>query len=1100
MSRSIRLPLFLRINDAVVKQSVMQKQFIPKRKDHQSAPLSFAQQRLWFLDQLEPNSPRYNVSRALRLKGELKLTVLQEALDAIVSRHEALRSNFREVDGLPLLLVSPSMKSPMTFFDLSGQPTVSRETTLIATLNDEVLRPYNLSTDVMLRTSLVRVTQHDHILLLVLPHITSDGWSMVILCQELMALYDSLLHDQPCPLPDLPIQYADYAVWQREWLQGELLDRQLSYWSRTLAEISDLNLPTDRSRPALPSCRNGAQTAKYPQHLTNQLNNLARTERATLFITLLAAFNALLYRYTGQNDIAVGCPIANRRYVELERLIGFFANTLVFRNSLSGNPTFRELIARVREVALGAYEHQDVPFEKLVDELQPDRDLSRNPLFQVTFQLRNFPRQLVQPLEITAEPFELRSGIAKFDLSLAMTDDEDGLKTEIEYNPDLFEPATITRILGHFQTLLAGIVANPDQPISQLPLLTGAEKHQLLIEWNDTKADYPQNKCIHQLFESQVEKTPDAIAIVFAKRQLTYRELNRRANQLAHYLQKRGVGPDTLVAVFVERSLEMVVGLLAILKAGGAYVPMDPDYPSDRLEFMLRDTQAPVLLTQERLYQYLPVYSRQRVCFDQDRDMIDRESGENLDQNISIQSLAYVIYTSGSTGNPKGVMIEHRSAVAFLSWAHDVFTDEDLAGVLASTSICFDLSVFELFAPLTSGGRVILVENALALGQTDHAVEPTLINTVPSVMAELLLLRKLPRSIRTVNLAGEPLTTSLVEATFENTSALQVYDLYGPSETTTYSTHARRAVGGIQTIGRPISNTQVYILDSYLNVVPVGVSGELYVGGAGLARGYLNRPELTAEKFVPHPFSDNAADRLYRTGDLARYLSDGNIEYLGRLDNQVKIRGYRIELGEIEAVLGQHPSVRESVIVVREDSPGDRRLVGFVVARSEASFDASEVRKYLKQKLPEYMIPSALVLLAALPLTPNGKLDRNALPAPDQYGAEFDKTFIAPRTSIEETLASIWAEVLKLEKVGIHDNFFHLGGHSLLATQIVSRICNVFSIEFPLRTLFEIPTVAEIAAMIEQNQATRASDPELAQMLREVEAMTEEEAQKIVAK
>ena len=544
----------------------------------------------------------------------------------------------------------------------------------------------------------------------------------------------------------------------------------------------------------------------------------------------------------------------------------------------------------------------------------------------------------------------------------------------------------------------------------------------------------------------------------------------------------------------------MVVGLLAIIKAGGAYVPMDPDYPSDRLEFMLRDTQAPVLLTQERLYQRLPVYLGQRVCFDHDRDTVGRQSGENLGQNTSIQSLAYVIYTSGSTGNPKGVMIEHRSAVAFLRWAHDIFTDDDLAGVLASTSICFDLSVFELFAPLTSGGRVILVENALALGQLDLAVEPTLINTVPSVMTELLRLRKFPPSIRTVNLAGEPLTASLVEATFQHTSASQVYDLYGPSETTTYSTHARRAVGGIQTIGRPIANTQVYILDSYLNAVPVGVSGELYIGGAGLARGYLNRPELTAERFVPHPFSDNAGARLYRTGDLARYLPDGNIEYLGRLDNQIKIRGYRIELGEIEAVLGQHPSVRESVIVVREDSPGDRRLVGFVVARSEALFDASEVRKYLKQKLPEYMIPSALVLLAALPLSPNGKLDRNALPAPNQYGAEFDKRFTAPRTPIEETLASIWAEVLKLKKVDIHDNFFHLGGHSLLATQIVSRICNVFSIEFPLRTLFEIPTVAEIAAMIEQNQATRASDPELAQMLREVEAMTEEEAQKIVAK
>jgi hypothetical protein len=459
----------------------MRKQFIPKRKDHQSAPLSFAQQRLWFLDQLEPNSPRYNVSRALTLRGELKPTVLQEALDTIVSRHETLRSNFREVDGLPILVIRPSIKSPMTFIDLSGQPTGIRGTTLIATLNEEVLRPYNLSTDTMLRACLVRVTEQDHILLLILPHITSDGWSMVILCQELMALYDSLLHGRPSPLPELPIQYADYAVWQREWLQGEVLGRQISYWTRTLAQISDLNLPTDRSRPALLSCRNGAQTAKYPRHLTNQLTDLARTERATLFITLLAAFNALLYRYTGQDDIAVGCPVANRRYLELERLIGFFANTLVFRNNLSGNPTFRALMARVRDIALGAYEHQDVPFEKLVDELQPDRALNRNPLFQVTFQLRNYPSQLVQPSELTVEWFELRSGIAKFDLSLAMTNEEDGLKAEIEYNPDLFEPATITRLLDHFQTVLAGIVANPDQAISELPLLTGAEKHQFPV-------------------------------------------------------------------------------------------------------------------------------------------------------------------------------------------------------------------------------------------------------------------------------------------------------------------------------------------------------------------------------------------------------------------------------------------------------------------------------------------------------------------------------------------------------------------------------------------------------------------------------------------
>ena len=1059
----------------------MQKQFIPKRKDRQTAPLSFAQQRLWFLDQLEPNSPRYNVSRALRLRGDLNPTVLQEALDSIVSRHETLRSNFGERDGLPVQLIRSPMKTPMPFIDLSDQPAEDRETRLLVTLNEQVLRPYNLSTDSMLRASLVRVTPRDHVLLLVLPHITSDGWSMIILCRELIALYGSLARGQPCPLPDLPIQYADYAAWQREWLQGEVLDRQLSYWSRTLAEVSALDLPTDRSRPAMPSCRNGAQSAKYPQHLTDQLNGLARSERATLFITLLAAFNALLYRYTGQNDIAVGCPIANRQYVELEGLIGFFANTLVFRNSLSGNPTFRDLMAQVREVAIGAYEHQDVPIEKLVDELQPDRDLNRNPLFQVTFQLRNYPSDLVQLSELIIEPFELHSGIAKFDLSLAMSNEMDGLKAEIEYNPDLFESATINRILGHFQTLLEGIVSNPGQRIGELSLLTEPEQHQLSVQWNDTQQDYPKDQCIHQLFEAQVEGGPDTVAVVFEDQQLSYRQLNERANRLARYLKRQGVGADVRVGICVARSLDLIVGILGIVKSGGAYVALDLSYPQERLEFVLADAQVALLLTQEALFdaegltmegneRQFPGFDPRipRVCLDRDWQLIAKESAANLENSTGVDNLAYVIYTSGSTGQPKGVAIEHRNTVAFLSWVHSAFTKLELSGVLASTSICFDLSIFEIFAPLTCGGTLIMAENALALVTISTRSKVSLLNTVPSAINELLRLEAVPATVRVINLAGEPLRTDLVRRIYESTEVGKVHDLYGPSECTTYSTWTCRAADGPQTIGRPIANTQIFILDGQRHEVPIGVVGEIYIGGDGVARGYLNRPELTAERFIYHSFDGEPVRRLYRTGDLGRYLPDGNIEFLGRSDHQVKIRGYRIELGEIEFVLGQHPAIQEAVVLAREDSPGERRLVAYSVARVGDAPSAHELRGFLQHKLPEFMVPSVFMFLDALPLTPNGKLDRKALPVPDQRRPELEAAFVPPRNALEELLVNVWSEVLRAERIGVHDNFFELGGHSLLATQVISRIRGAFQVELPLRTFFETPTVAGFAERIEK--------------------------------
>ena len=1064
----------------------MQNQFIPRNKDRQCAPLSFAQEGLWFLDQLEPNSSRYNVSRALRLRGQLAIKAVQASLDAIVIRHEVLRTNFSAANGIPTQVIRQTSPVQLALIDLSGLPGREREEKLQSLFDEQVQRPFDLAADLMLRPCLIRLTESDHILLLVLPHITSDGWSTDILCSELLSLYEAFLGGNPSPLPKLPIQYADYAIWQREWLKGEVLQEQLSYWTKALSGVPLLDLTTDHPRSAALSSRNGSQSWKFSKALSEQLKALGQKRRTTFFMTLLAAFKTLLHRYTSQTDIVIAFPIANRRYVELEGLIGFFTNTLLIRTDVSDNPTFLELLAHVREGALGAYEHQDLPFEKLVQELKPERELGRNPLFQVMFQLRNYPSHPVRISNLTIEPFALNSGIAKFDLSLAMRDEADGLSADMDFNADLFDGATITRMFGHFQTLLQSILADPGRRLSELQLLTERERRQL-VDWNETRRDYPRDKCLQQLFEEQVERTPDAVAVVFGSEQLSYRELNFRANQLARYLRDRGVGPESLVGVCLNRSIEMIVCLLGVLKAGGAYVPLDPAYPMDRISFILEDTKAFSLLTEKRLIDDLRPQTftndavdkenHQRkfsidergwkaICLDTDWREISRESRDNLQSQATAENLAYVIYTSGSTGTPKGVMIEHRNAVAFVSWAHSAFSKEDFAGVIASTSICFDLSVFELFAPLTSGGRVILVDNALALGQLDAAVAPTLINTVPSVMTELLGLKEFPPTIRTVNLAGEPLNTTLVTEIYQQTTAKHVYDLYGPSETTTYSTCALRMGDGVQTIGGPIANSQIYILDQRMNSVPVGIPGELYIGGDGVARGYINRPELTAEKFLANPFSAEEGGRLYKTGDLARYLPHGNIQFIGRVDNQVKIRGYRIELGEIEAVLTRHPQVGHAVVTVREDSPGDKRLVAYVVATEKEELQANELRQFLKTKLPDYMVPRAFVNLASLPLTATGKINRKALPAPDECALEAQEEFAAPRTPVEALLAQIWSEVLKLQRVGIHDNFFDLGGHSLLATQVISRIRDAFNLEIPLRTVFESPTIDELAVSV----------------------------------
>jgi amino acid adenylation domain-containing protein len=1076
----------------------MSKQVISRLANRQTGPLSFQQEGLWFLSQLDPASPRYNVARGLRLRGALVREALQGAVNEIVRRHQTLRSRFIDAGGKPMQTVERNVTVPVTFVDLADEP--DREARLRSVCGEQIGRPFDLSRDALLRASLIRMTERDHALVFVMPHIACDGWSLINLVREFLACYEMLSTGRPPALPDLPVQYLDYVAWQRQWATGKDLERQLAYWREKLASMEPLDLPTDRPRPAQPTMRNGALPFRLSKELSERLKALARAETSTLFMTLLAAFQALLSRYTSQTDVAVGVPIANRRFVELEGLVGFFANTLVMRGDLRGDPTFHQWLARVKAEALAAYEHADLPFERLVQELQPNRDLSRNPLFQTLFQLRNYPKQITQAGALEAEPIELPSAIAKFDLVLAMSESADGLKAIFEYNLDLFEPATIARLFGHFQTLLEAICAEPEKRLSELTLLTEAERRQVVAEWNRTQDHIQPDACIHRMFEEQAAKSPHAIAVVCGAHAVTYRELNRRSNQLARRLRSCGVQAETLVAICMNRSIGMIAAMLAVLKAGGAYVPLDPAYPRERMLFILQDTQAPVLLTQAGVLAESAIGMTNFSLVDGslpdgrkppikliDVDAEDSAFAEPSDENLASlaapENLAYVIYTSGSTGIPKGVMIEHRNAAAFLQWAHRAFTPEDLAGVLATTSICFDLSVFEIFAPLTAGGRVLLLENALAVQDMDAAVAPSLLNTVPSAMAELLRLSRLPNSIRAVSLAGEPLTPDLVAQIARHTSAQKIFDLYGPSETTTYSTWSVRKAPGPQTIGRPIANTQIYILDPHGNPVPIGVPGEIYIGGSGVARGYLNRPALTAERFLPNPFQAGAGAWFYRTGDIARYSADGNIQLIGRRDDQVKIRGFRVELGEIEAALSRHFDVRESVVLGCADHTGNKRLVAYVVARASRQSQAEELKHFLKKTLPEYMIPGAWVHLDSLPHMPNGKIDRAALPPPETRPSGDEGAFVAPRTAAETSIATVWAEVLEVERVGIYDNFFELGGHSLLAAQVVSRLQQAFEVELPLRALFDQQTVSELAETIsiirENTSEAKVNEPTL---------------------
>jgi amino acid adenylation domain-containing protein len=1051
------------------------------REDIQIFAASFAQQHCWILDQLEPNSTINTISAIYHLKRPLVTNILERSLNAIVQRHQVLRTTFRMLEEQLVQVIASTWIVPLAVVDLRSLPEAERDHVALHLAKEEPQRPFDLTLGPLLRSVVLRLADEEYMLQLTAHRIICDRWSLDVLFRELVTLYESYSTGQSLPLPELPSRYTDITAWQHEAKLEDALTEHLAYWKQRLTDSPmGLDLPTDRPRLPVPTLRSSTYSLMLPRALIDTLNELSHRQGVKLYRILVAAFQTLLYRYTGQEDLVIGAITAGRTQAKDEALIGLFENMLVLRADLSGNPSFLELLWRVDEVIHEAQAHQDLPFEYLIKELRPGRQLGQNPFFQVSVTLE--PTLSTLPLKWTTTQMKVETGTSRFDLALELDNRPEGLTCRFEYSTDLFDAETIARMAGHWQMLLEGIVADPAQRIGALPLLTETERHQQLVEWNGTQAAYPKDKCVHQLFEEQVERTPEAVAVVFENTQLTYLELNRRANQLAHNLQKLGVGPEVLVGICVERSLDMLVGLLGILKAGGAYVPLDANYPVERLAFMLEDTQAPVLLTQSHLQERLPRHVAQTVYLDADQEDIVHHPVTAPRRAVRPYNLAYVLYTSGSTGKPKGVAIEHRSSVTFIDWATNSFSPQQLTGVLASTSINFDLSVYEIFVPLCCGGAVILCENLLHLSSLLAARQVTLINTVPSVLAEFLKENALPASVRVVNLAGEPLSRALAQRTYQQETVQQVFNLYGPTEDTTYSTWSlvQKDASDAPAIGRPLPGTQIYILDQHLQPVPIGVAGELYLGGEKLARGYLNRPELTAERFLRNPFSNVTRARIYKTGDLARYRPDGTIEHLGRLDFQVKLRGFRIEMGEIEAVLAQHHAVRQAVVVAHEDVPGDKRLVAYIVldqATWQKDQFVEELRGFLKETLPHYMIPAAFVYMDALPLTPNGKVDRNALPPPEAGGRRTSNQFAAPTLPLHHQLRQIWEDLLGVHPIGIKDDFFDLGGHSLLAIRLIDRISQVCGKRLPFSTLFAGTTIEHLTAVLMEDAKTDFQAP-----------------------
>jgi len=1119
MSSSSKRTLELSVKRRAVLEALLREQGIgaanaeriPRREEGGPAPLSFAQQRLWFLNQLEPDSPLYNIHAAVSLSGPLNVPVLRRSMGEILRRHEALRTTFAVVDDRPVQIINEAAGFKLPVSDMQELDEGARWSSVSVRAEEEAHRPFDLTKGPLLRANLLRLGEAEHVLLLTIHHIVSDGWSIGGFVRELAALYEAYMTGRPSPLPALPIQYADFAAWQREWLQGDVLEEQLSYWKRQLADVPPLlELPTDRPRPPVQSYRGAHEALLLSESLSRSLKELSRREGATLFMTLLAAFSTLLHRYTNQEDILVGTPIANRNRSETESLIGFFVNTLVLRARVTDGVSFRELLRQIRETSLEAYAHQDLPFEKLVEELQPERALSHSPIFQMMLDLQNAPMRdmQLQGLRLTPLPFDSR--MAKFDLTLTAGEEDGRLSGLLEYNTDLFDAATVVRMAGHFERLLEAAVSNPDEQVSRLRLLTEAERDRVLFEWNDTRRDYGKDSPIHLAFAEQAERTPEAVAIRFEQDGLTYRELNERANQIGRYLRELGVGPEVLVGILLERSTEMLVGLLGVLKAGGAYVPLDPTSPAGRLSLFIQDAGLSVVLTRQSLKESVPACDAKLICMDADWKAIAQESVENLEGGVSVENLAYIVYTSGSTGRPKGVLVEHRQLSNYVRAVRERLALDACESFAMVQPLTVDSCVTAIYPPLLAGGCLHLIsEERAADAQTlasyfrEHQID--CLKIAPSHLAALHQASEpselMPRE--RLIIGGEASRRDWGEQLRE-LARCSVFNHYGPTETTvgvtTYQLdESLDDVRGVTLpIGKPLPNVRAYVLDQHMQPVPQGVAGDLYIGGKCVARGYLDRPELTAAAFRPDPFGEDAGARLYRTGDLARYLADGQIEFLGRRDHQVKVRGFRIELGEIETALREHEGVRDCVVAARDGAQGDAYLTAYVVATQGRAPTGGELRAFLKEKLPEYMLPSVYLTLDKLPLTPHGKVDRRALPQPEGAARESDAPFVAPRNAVEEVLAEIFAEVLGVERVGAGDNFFELGGHSLLATQVASRVRKAFQPDLPLRKIFEAPTVGALAEFLTACEPSPGHLERTAETLRRIEGLSADDLEELL--
>jgi len=1085
---------------------------IPLCDPTKPCPLTSSQHRIWFLSRLDPSGHLYNLSGAIRLTGRLHPDLLRQALNQIVARHEILRAYFPLVDGVPRQIFAPTLTLDMPVTDLRPLSKSLRESELERIVRTDTEKPFDLERGPLIRSRLIVISDDEYLLLLPKHHIIADGGSNAILFREIAGIHRALATGQTVSLPPLPIQYGDFAVWQNDRLKGDYLHRLMQYWRSHLDGAPMItDLPTDRPRPLVQNFEGSRYRIEIPRNIVDQLRSISARHCASLFSTALAAFQVLIYRLTGQDDFIIGTAVDDRIPGQTEDLIGFFVNTLPIHARVNGDAAFTEQLVEVQRAVARGLAHRELPFERIVEEIRPPRGVGCQPLVQVMFGLMPRDLRIVEHAGLCFERHSTDLGTARFDLSVVLAEDRGALEGFVEYSTDLFDRTSIERMSVHFKRLLEAMVADPEQPVGKVPLLTDAERHQLLVEWNDTATDYPRDRCIQQLFEAQAARTPEAVAVVCEDRALSYAELNARANQLAHHLISLGVGPEVLVGICLERSIELIIGLLGVLKAGGAYVPLDPSYPKARLAFMLDDTQAPVLLTQQNLLEKLPPYAGHRLCVDRDWPQIAAQPDANPPCRATAESLAYVIYTSGSTGTPKGVMVTHANVARLFSATRPWFDFGPSDVWTCFHSCAFDFSVWEIWGALIYGGRLVMVPYLIsrdpeAFYELLRRERVTVLNQTPSAFGQLMLADDRAEvasalDLRIVIFGGEALEVQSLRPWLERygDAKPQLVNMYGITETTVHATYRRIRRGDLDgsrgsMIGVRIPDLRLYLLDRHLQPAPIGVVGEVFVGGGGVARGYLNRPELAAERFVRDPFCAVADARMYRTGDLARYLPDGNIEFVGRIDEQVKIRGFRIEPGEIESVLAEHPGVRQAVVLAREDTPGDKRLVAYVVPTDETATDIEPLRALVRERLPEYMHPSAYVLLEHLPLTPNGKVDRRALPSLAYGGESANDTYVAPRDLLEQEIAEIWCEVLKRDRVGVHDNFFDLGGHSLLAVQVISRIANNLKVGLPLRRIFEAPTIAALA----QDLGRLSPGPEditLDQILSEIEALSDEEAE-----